>query len=78
MDPDLWHPSAGQTVAREALDTCDRCPVRQDCLEWALENRERYGIWGGLSERARRRLLRARNGAHPEMARAPRPKRRAG
>jgi hypothetical protein len=78
MDPDLWYPTAGQTPAEEAVAACRRCPVREDCLEWALANRERFGIWGGLSERARRRLLRARNGAHPEMRRAPRPRKQAG
>ena len=36
--------------------TLDGRSVRQDCLEYALENDERFGIWGGLSERERRKL----------------------
>ena len=38
---------------------CDGCAVRIECLEYALENDERFGIWGGLSERERRRLKKA-------------------
>ena len=38
-----------------------QCPVRPECLEYALEVRETHGIWGGLNEMERRALLRARN-----------------
>jgi WhiB family redox-sensing transcriptional regulator len=38
---------------------CRSCDVRAECLEYALENDERFGIWGGMSERERRRLKRA-------------------
>ncbi|NDH88296.1 MAG: WhiB family transcriptional regulator, partial [Actinobacteria bacterium] len=41
---------------REAKRVCLSCEVRNDCLEYALSNDERFGIWGGLSERERRRL----------------------
>jgi WhiB family redox-sensing transcriptional regulator len=41
-----------------ALAICATCPVRLDCLEYALEARERFGIWGGTTEKQRRRLLR--------------------
>jgi WhiB family redox-sensing transcriptional regulator len=44
----------------EAKAVCDRCPVRQPCLEWALSNREKEGVWGGCNERERRRILRQR------------------
>ena len=40
-----------------AIRICRGCPVRDECLAWALETRVRYGIWGGLTERERRRLL---------------------
>jgi WhiB family redox-sensing transcriptional regulator len=41
---------------REAKKVCTTCDVRSECLEYALSNDERFGIWGGLSERERRRL----------------------
>lgn len=43
-------------VDREAKKICESCEVRSECLQYALENDERFGIWGGLSERERRRL----------------------
>ena len=48
--------------AREAVAKaiCGRCPVRTDCLEYALDVRETHGIWGGLNEMERRALLRQR------------------
>ena len=48
------HAQSGRT--REAKRICTGCPVRDECLEYALANDERFGIWGGLSERERRRL----------------------
>ena len=41
---------------RRAKAICGECPARQECLEYALANDERFGIWGGLSERERRKL----------------------
>ena len=54
MDVGLFFPT--NQVARAAKDACRRCPVRQECLEWALETDTTDGIWGGLSAKARRRL----------------------
>jgi WhiB family transcriptional regulator, redox-sensing transcriptional regulator len=48
---------------REALALCDACPVRSECLEHALVNREQYGIWGGVREQDRRRMTRERRQA---------------
>lgn len=45
---------------REAKEVCRGCVVRQDCLEYALAHGEKFGIWGGMSERERRRVRRAR------------------
>ncbi len=56
-DPDLFF-AAGKEQARGALAICATCPVRLDCLEYALEARERFGIWGGTTEKQRRRLVR--------------------
>ncbi|MEJ5919216.1 MULTISPECIES: WhiB family transcriptional regulator [unclassified Corynebacterium] len=54
-DPEAFFPEKGGST-REAKRICRACGVRDECLEFALENDERFGIWGGLSERERRRL----------------------
>ena len=56
-DPESFFPEKGGST-REAKKVCLACEVRSDCLEYALANDERFGIWGGLSERERRRLKR--------------------
>jgi WhiB family redox-sensing transcriptional regulator len=45
---------------RDAKKVCAACPVAAQCLEYALANNERFGVWGGLSERERRALLKER------------------
>jgi len=57
VDPDLFFPERGAST-REAKEVCRGCVVKQDCLEFALANGEKFGIWGGLSERERRKLRR--------------------
>ena len=54
-DPEAFFPEKGGST-REAKKVCLGCDVRGDCLEYALDHDERFGIWGGLSERERRRL----------------------
>lgn len=56
-DPEAFFPEKGGST-REAKSVCKVCEVKQECLEYALANDERYGIWGGLSERERRKLKR--------------------
>lgn len=56
-DPEAFFPEKGGST-REAKRICIGCEVKQECLEYALSNDERFGIWGGLSERERRRLKR--------------------
>jgi WhiB family redox-sensing transcriptional regulator len=56
-DPEAFFPEKGGST-REAKKICTGCDVRAECLEFALANDERFGIWGGLSERERRRLRR--------------------
>jgi WhiB family redox-sensing transcriptional regulator len=51
------------TRERAAKRVCAMCPVRQECLDYALRMREPFGIWGGLSEVERRDVTRARPGA---------------
>lgn len=62
-DPDAFYPEkGGSTAAAKAI--CEGCEVRDACLEYSLAHDERFGIWGGLSERERRRLKRdMRDGA---------------
>ena len=59
VDPDLFFPERGAST-REAKGVCKGCEVRGDCLEYALAHGEKFGIWGGLSERERRRVRRER------------------
>lgn len=57
MDPAHFFPERGMSTA-EAKQVCADCPVRPQCLAAALEGGERFGIWGGCSERERRTLRR--------------------
>lgn len=54
-DPEAFFPEKGGST-REAKRVCLSCEVRVECLDYALANDERFGIWGGLSERERRRV----------------------
>lgn len=54
-DPEAFFPEKGGST-RDAKKICVTCEVRNQCLEYALRNDERFGIWGGLSERERRKL----------------------
>jgi WhiB family transcriptional regulator, redox-sensing transcriptional regulator len=59
VDPDLFFPERGAST-KEAKAVCRGCEVRAECLEYALSHGEKFGIWGGLSERERRRVRRQR------------------
>jgi WhiB family transcriptional regulator, redox-sensing transcriptional regulator len=59
VDPELFFPERGAST-REAKEVCRGCVVRNECLEYALANGEKFGIWGGLSERERRKVRRSR------------------
>jgi WhiB family redox-sensing transcriptional regulator len=61
-DPEAFFPEKGGST-REAKRICESCDVRQECLEYALAHDERFGIWGGYSERERRRLKQRRAAA---------------
>ena len=54
-DPEEWFPEKGQPGDR-AKRICGMCPAQTACLEWALETRQRHGIWGGLSANERRTI----------------------
>ncbi|MFP5577158.1 MAG: WhiB family transcriptional regulator [Acidimicrobiia bacterium] len=61
-DPDVFFPDRGESL-EPAKRICGECVVRDECLEHALRNGERFGVWGGTSERERRRLRRVRRTA---------------
>lgn len=67
VDPEIFHPVQGNQ-GREAKKICLQCPVRAECLDWALRHRE-TGIWGGFSDTDRERLLQGQN---PVRRRKPR------
>lgn len=56
-DPESFFPEKGCST-KDAKSICALCPVRAECLAEAIEQDERFGVWGGLSERERRRLKR--------------------
>ncbi len=60
--PALFFPSDGVGVEKAKL-ICEECDVQATCLEYALANRIDHGVWGGTSERQRRRIVRARRAA---------------
>ncbi len=59
VDPDIFYPVTDED-AEEAKAICGGCHVREACLDWALRSRERDGVWGGATERERRRIIRQR------------------
>ena len=58
VDPDVFFPTTKEDSAH-AISICSTCPVQIECLDYALGAGERYGIWGGLSEKRRKELSRA-------------------
>ena len=62
-NPDLWFPRQGESDSEEcraARAVCITCPIKQPCLEYALDRNEEYGVWGGITARERQRILRNR------------------
>jgi WhiB family redox-sensing transcriptional regulator len=60
-DPELFFPEKGGSN-RDGKRLCRRCQGRAECLEWAMTHQERFGIWGGTSERERRAMARTGSG----------------
>ncbi len=70
-DPEAFFPEKGGST-RDAKRICARCEVKENCLQYALDHDERFGIWGGLSERERRKIKRqAREAARRRTERLP-------
>jgi WhiB family redox-sensing transcriptional regulator len=59
-DPEVFYPEDDEDEGLPAKAICDKCPVREVCLEHAIANREKIGVWGGYTARERRRLVRQR------------------
>jgi WhiB family redox-sensing transcriptional regulator len=57
----MFYPTSGAPTGH-LRKLCNTCPVRTECLTYALDNGEEYGVWGGTSERQRRRMLRGETG----------------
>jgi WhiB family redox-sensing transcriptional regulator len=66
-DPEAFFPERGQSN-RAAKAVCRACPVREQCLDYAIRNREQHGIWGGLSDRERRRVYKVLDQRETEAA----------
>ncbi|MEI2640465.1 MAG: WhiB family transcriptional regulator [Microthrixaceae bacterium] len=67
--PDFFFPSDGVGVEL-ARQVCETCPVKMQCLEYTLANRIDHGVWGGTSERERRRILKRRGAERRAAAQA--------
>ncbi|MEO9223369.1 MAG: WhiB family transcriptional regulator [Acidimicrobiales bacterium] len=64
LDPAIFYPNSEyEEEAEPAKAVCEACPVRKDCLEYALDVREKDGVWGGATEKERRRIIRQRRRA---------------
>lgn len=59
MDPEMFYPQRGDSTAAPKA-VCRECLVSEECLEFALANSEKFGIWGGVAEKERRKLRRLR------------------
>ncbi len=59
LDPEIFYPETDEE-ADAAKSVCGRCGVQKACLEHALLAREKVGVWGGATERERRRIIRQR------------------
>ena len=61
VDPEVFYPDEEDEAGAEiAKQICAACPVREVCLEHAIAVREKWGVWGGLTARERRRIIRRR------------------
>jgi WhiB family redox-sensing transcriptional regulator len=58
-DPEAFYPEKGKSP-ESARGVCRRCPVQPECLEWALDSNQQYGVWGGTTAKQRQRMRRAR------------------
>jgi WhiB family redox-sensing transcriptional regulator len=57
VEPEVFFPVAEEDAGR-AKQICGACSVREECLIFSLQNRERYGVWGGVTEKERQDMFR--------------------
>jgi WhiB family redox-sensing transcriptional regulator len=65
-EPDRWyvdHIEKQRKITDAAIEQCNKCPIKKECLEYALTNKIRYGVYGGKTSRERANILRERNAA---------------
>lgn len=63
FDTDLFYPEPGEVAkSKKAISVCQGCPVRAECLTWAMNQPETFGVWGGFSYRSRTKLSRSISG----------------
>ena len=67
LDPAVLYPPTDDEAV-EAKAICEQCPVQQECLEHAIEHREKNGVWGGATERERLRIIRRRRRLRSQTA----------
>jgi len=58
-DPDIFFPPEGVNI-HQARAVCARCPVQEECLEYALKHNIEFGVWGGMSRKEREQIARKR------------------
>ena len=67
-DPNIFYPNEGnRDAAKPAIKICRRCPITQECLQWALDTRQAFGVWGGATAHERAAILRKREKHHDRM-----------
>jgi len=64
VDQEMFFVEKGGST-KPAKTVCQLCPVRLECLQYALDHEERFGVWGGLSERERRKLTKPKHRPDP-------------
>jgi hypothetical protein len=57
VDPDLWFPEDATSIFSPVYLMCSTCPVQRECLKYSFDHREEFGVWGGVSESQREKLL---------------------
>lgn len=63
FETDLFFPEPGEVAkSKKAISVCKGCPVRAECLTWAMNEHESFGVWGGFSYRSRTKMMRSFRG----------------
>jgi hypothetical protein len=70
-DPEDWFRERAGSYADRPFNICRQCPIVMDCLNWAIDNDERWGIWGGTSPEDRRDIRKGKKPRQPRPLRTP-------